>query len=161
MPSTGPAPSTASILWAYVIMPEHVHLLIWPTAEDYDISDILSSIKQSVAKRAVPFVRSSASALLSRMEDRQPNGEVHNRFWQPGGGYDRNLTESETVEHEMNYIHNNPVKRGLCSRPEDWHWSSAADYSGAMVGPLTLDRESLPRLSASVRARQERLRPPS
>src|SRR6476469_2848602 len=37
-------------LWAYVIMPEHVHLLIWPTTEDYDISNILSAIKQSVAK---------------------------------------------------------------------------------------------------------------
>jgi putative transposase len=137
-------------LWAYVIMPEHVHLLIWPTTEDYDISNILSAIKQSVAKRAVPFVRSSEPAFLSRMVDCQPNGAIHHRFWQPGGGYDRNLTEAETVEHEMNYIHNNPVKRGLCSRPEDWFWSSAADYAGVRVGPIRIDRESLPRLSGGV-----------
>ena len=141
-------------LWAYVIMPEHVHLLIWPTGQEYDISDILSSIKQSVAKRAVPFVRSSGAVFLRRMEDRQPSGEVHYRFWQPGGGYDRNLTEPETVEHEMNYIHNNPVSRGLCSRPEDWHWSSAADYAGVRLGPLRIDRESLPRLSEAVRNRR-------
>jgi REP element-mobilizing transposase RayT len=36
-------------VWAYVIMPEHAHLLIWPNDVNYDISDILSSIKQSVA----------------------------------------------------------------------------------------------------------------
>jgi REP-associated tyrosine transposase len=38
-------------VWAYVIMPEHVHLLIWPAAPDYDIGEILNSIKQSVSKR--------------------------------------------------------------------------------------------------------------
>jgi putative transposase len=40
-------------VWAYVMMPEHVHLLIWPGAEVYSISAILLSIKQSVARRAV------------------------------------------------------------------------------------------------------------
>ena len=78
------------------------------------------------------------------MEDRQPNGKVHHRFWQRGGGYDRNLFEPATVYTEIEYIHNNPVRRGLCAKPEDWYWSSAADYAGVRVGPLTLDRQSLP-----------------
>ena len=38
-------------VWAYVTMPEHVHLLIWPTIPDYNISEILNSIKQSVSNR--------------------------------------------------------------------------------------------------------------
>ena len=38
-------------IWAYVIMPEHAHLLVWPTEPTSDISDILNSIKQSVANR--------------------------------------------------------------------------------------------------------------
>jgi putative transposase len=42
--------------WAYVIMPEHAHLLIWPTDPEYDVSQILSTIKQSVAKRALIYV---------------------------------------------------------------------------------------------------------
>src|SRR5947207_1810189 len=66
--------------WAYVIMPEHAHLLIWPTQPEYDISDILNSIKQSVTKRALIFVRRQAPGFLSQMEDRQPNGDVHYRF---------------------------------------------------------------------------------
>jgi len=84
-------------VWAYVIMPEHAHLLLWPTQPEYDISEILKSIKQSVAKRAVIFVRREAPQFLVRMEDRQPSGEVHYRFWQRGGGYDRNVFEPMTV----------------------------------------------------------------
>src|SRR6266700_5802315 len=60
-------------VWAYVIMPEHAHLLLWPTEFNYDISDILNSIKQSVSKRALSYVLQNAPAFIPRMEDRQPN----------------------------------------------------------------------------------------
>jgi putative transposase len=125
-------------------MPEHAHLLIWPTREPYDISDILNSIKQSVAKKALIYVRRNAPSFLVHMEDRQPNGKRHYRFWQRGGGYDLNLVEPAIVYRQMEYFHANPVRRGLCARPEDWLWSSAADYAEIRIGPLTLDRESLP-----------------
>jgi putative transposase len=131
-------------IWAYVIMPEHAHLLVWPTELVYDISDVLNSIKQSVSKRALAFVRREASEFLSRMEDRQPNGKTHYRFWQRGGGYDRNLYEPDAVYQEIAYMHNNPVRRGLCEKPEDWFWSSAADLTEVRAGPLRVDRESLP-----------------
>jgi len=136
-------------LWAYVIMSEHAHLLIWPTELEYDISALLNSLKQSVAKRALLYVRREAPNFLPRMEDRQPNGDVHYRFWQRGGGYDRNVVEPTTVYQQIDYIHNNPVRRGLCDKPEDWHWSSAADYAGVGAGPLRLDRESLPVMLSS------------
>jgi putative transposase len=128
-------------------MPEHAHLLIWPLAGNYSISEILSSIKQSVAKKAIPFVRRSAPAFLSRMKDCQPNGDLHYRFWQRGGGYDRNIIEPEAAHQQIQYIHNNPVRRGLCDKPESWLWSSAADYTGVRAGPLTIDRQSLPTLN--------------
>ena len=138
-------------VWAYAIMPEHVHLLIWPTEPVYDISDILISIKQSVTKRALPYVRRQAPVFLRWMEERRPSGVIHYRFWQPGGGYDRNIVEPGTAYRQIEYIHNNPVRRGLCQKPEDWLWSSAADYAGVRVGPLRLDRESLPRPSGPER----------
>jgi putative transposase len=83
-------------LWAYVIMPEHVHLLLWPTSAEYSMSAVLTTLKQSVSKRALLYVRESAPAFLSQMRDKQPNGKVHFRFWQRGGGYDRNLTEPKS-----------------------------------------------------------------
>jgi putative transposase len=134
-------------VWAYVAMPEHAHLLIWPTRQDYDISSILHSIKHSVIKRALTFVQREAPSFLAKMEDRQPNGEVHYRFWQRGGGYDRNIFEPATAYQQIDYLHANPVRRGLCKKAEDWTWSSAADYAGLRHGPLKLDRESLPLLA--------------
>ena len=131
-------------VWAYVIMAERVHLFDWPTDAAYDVGDILNSIKRSVAKRALAFVRSKARVLPARMGDRQPSGETHYRFWQRGGGYDRNIVEETTLYRLIEYLHANPVRRGLCVRPEDWRWSSAADYAGVRVGPLRLDRDSLP-----------------
>ena len=131
-------------LWAYVIMPEHAHLLIVPTREIYNISEILSTIKQSVAKRAVAFVRSSAPGFLSQMADCQPNGAVSFRFWQRGGGYDRNLWSPADVWEKIDYMHNNPVKRKLCASADEWMWSSAADYLGLRQGPLRIDFDSVP-----------------
>ena len=105
---------------------------------------MLNSIKQSVAKRALRFVNRHAPEFLPRMEDRRPNGAVHYRFWQRGGGYDRNVFEPATAFEQIVSMHNNPVRRGLCAKPEDWLWSEAADYAGVRVGPIRLDRESLP-----------------
>jgi hypothetical protein len=83
------------------------------------------------------------------MEDRQPNGKKHYRFWQRDGGYDRNVVEPDTAFQETEYIHNNPVRRGLSAKPEDWIWSSAADFAGVRAGPLRIDRESLPVIVSS------------
>lgn len=132
-------------LWAYVLMPEHVHLLVWPARDRYSISQFLTTLKQPVSKRALLFVRSNAPGFLRQMEDRQPNGTLHHRFWQRGGGYDRNLTEPETIWAEIEYLHANPVRRGLCEHATDWPWSSASEYALPGSGPLSLDLSSFPR----------------
>nr|WP_240907023.1 transposase [Paludisphaera rhizosphaerae] len=131
-------------LWAYVLMPEHVHLLIYPITTEYSIGAVLTSLKQPVAKRALLFVRQNAPDFLPRMLDRQPNGKESHRFWQRGGGYDRNAWEPRSVWEMIDYIHANPVRRGLCDRPEDWEWSSASGYMGSESPRLRLDLSSLP-----------------
>ena len=132
-------------LWSYVIMPEHVHLLFWPTTAKYSISAILTTLKQSVAKRAKRFVEKHAPEFLTRMEDRQPNGRIRYRFWQRGGGFDSNLTEPKAVWETVDYIHANPVRRELCIRPVDWTWSSAVEMESPGTGVLPLDLDSFPR----------------
>lgn len=131
-------------LWAYVIMPEHVHLLIYPPADEYSISAVLTTVKQSVAKRAVLFVRKNAPEFASRMADEQSNGRRVLRFWQRGGGYDRNLDSPKYIWETIDYIHANPVRRGLADSPCGWEWSSARSHDNAATGPLTLDLDSLP-----------------
>jgi len=133
-------------LWAYVIMPEHAHLILLPTTPTYDISDILGTIKLSVTRKALTHVKSHAPEFLERMKDQQPNGDCAHRFWRRGGGYDRNLTSTDEIWEKIYYLHNNPIKRNLCSTPVDWPWSSAPDYAGARTAPLALNLESLPKL---------------
>ena len=123
-------------LWAYVIMPEHVHLLIFPREDVYSIADILLDIKRPVARQALRYVREHAPGFLDRMKDEQPNGSVRHRFWQRGGGYDRNLARTQIVHDTLAYIHANPVRRGLVESPVAWRWSSAGFYQGEQDVPL-------------------------
>jgi putative transposase len=131
-------------LWAYVIMPEHVHLVFWPTTPDYSVSSILTTLKQSAAKRALRYVKRQAPDFLALMEDRRVDGAIVHRFWQRGGGYDRNLIEPVTVLNQIDYLDRNPLRRGLCERMTDWLWSSAAEREHPGTGLLRLDRASVP-----------------
>jgi putative transposase len=126
-------------LYAYVLMPEHVHLLIRPREMEYEIAAILKSIKQAVARRAVNHLRESAPEFLQQIAITWPNGRVEHRFWQQGGGYDRNITEPKTLGLTIEYIHNNPVRRVLVAAPTDWEWSSARWYAGYREGTLPID----------------------
>jgi putative transposase len=126
-------------LWAYVIMPEHVHVIVYPREAIYQVRLIRTALKVPVQRKALAFLRRRAPAFLERLRDEQPNGEVHYRFWQRGGGYDRNVTGLETLRTMIEYIHNNPVRRGLVERPTDWPWSSARFYEGIQDVPVRMD----------------------
>jgi putative transposase len=78
------------------------------------------------------------------MRDEQPNGTVSYRFWQRGGGYDENLFNDDKVWDKIDYIHANPVRRGLCIHPADWEWSSFRAYECRADRPLRIDFESIP-----------------
>lgn len=131
-------------LWAYVFMPEHAHLLICPRLPAYNISKILATIKQSVSRRAVTYLKNTHPERLVCMLDEQPNGKRHYRFWQRGGGFDRNIYQVTALLAEIDYLHANPVRRNLCAKPSDWKWSSAADHEMLREGPLAVDLSSLP-----------------
>lgn len=129
-------------LWSYVFMPEHVHLLIWARKESYSISEILLSIKQSVSRRALIYLRNNNLNGLRLLA----TGQKHTpyRFWLDGGGYDRNITRGSTLIDVVRYIHNNPIRRGLVSRSEDWSWSSAREWNGLGTGVISVDTDSFP-----------------
>lgn len=126
-------------LWAYVIMPEHVHVLMLPLGL-YEMSVILQSIKQSVSRRAIAHLRKHAPAWLEKnlRAGDDARGPVYH-FWQPGGGYDRNVTNAATAWASVAYIHRNPVKRGLADCETDWAWSSARWYAGSEGVLLKMD----------------------
>jgi putative transposase len=126
-------------LWAYVIMPEHVHVVVWPRNPVYEIRLIRTALKVPVQRKALAFLRREAPGFLDRLRDEQPNGELHYRFWLRGGGYDRNITDSKTLRTMIEYIHQNPVSRGLATEATDWPWSSARFYASRSDAMLAMD----------------------
>ena len=127
------------LLWAYVIMPEHVHVIVSPQAENYEVRLIRTALKVPVQRQALKCLRRRAPKFLDRLEDVQPNGEVHYRFWQRGGGYDRNIVEPGTLGQMIEYIHQNPVRRGLAEKATAWVWSSARFCAGMVPVPTRVD----------------------
>jgi len=91
-------------LSAYVVMSNHVHVLIWPRAY---LSKITKSIKGYTAREC--------NKLLSR------TGE---NFWQDES-FDHSVRNENEFWRIKRYIELNPVKAGLVTRPEEWAWSSA------------------------------------
>lgn len=112
-------------LWAWVVMANHVHLLLRP-ARGADVPGILWCLKRSIASEVVGRWRELDAPVLRRITDK--NGRA--RFWDPGGGYDHNVISAERRRQKVLYIHENPVRKGICTEPTDYPWSSARSYAG-------------------------------
>lgn len=131
-------------LAAFVYMPEHVHLLVMATSLDARISDLLFGIKRPFSYRVKQNLVRHKDSLVNQLTDHQRPGKTTFRFWQEGPGYDRNIRSESALRSSIDYIHNNPVRRGLADTTTDYRWSSAKWY--ATDGKIT--DSLLPPLSA-------------
>jgi len=120
---------------AWVVMPEHVHMVLFPEPADA-LSPFLSSLKRSFSAEILRRWRELEASILPKLRDR--NGDIH--FWQLGGGYDRNVVGAELLE-KVRYCHSNPITRGLAARSIDYRWSSARAYESldALGPPIMFD----------------------
>ena len=116
-------------LVAFVYMPEHVHLIVYPSTDTCEIQKLLKAIERPFSFRIKRLLVESHSRLLAKLTVRQRPGAMTFRFWQEGPGYDRNLTEVTTALAAIDYVHLNPVRRGLVTQASDWRWSSASWYA--------------------------------
>ena len=106
----------ALCVYGYVVMPEHVHLLV-SEPEHGLLADAIHHLKLSFAKRLGAGV-----------------------FWQKRY-YDRNVRDGHEFQEKLRYLHRNPVKRGLCARPQDWKWSSFRHYALREKGVVEIESE--------------------
>ena len=121
-------------LIAWVVMPEHVHLLVIPAA-DGTVSEVLRAIKEPFARSVLTRWRELDAPILSRLVD----SRGATRFWLRGGGYDRNIVSDSELIEKIGYIHANPVRRGLVENETAWPWSSARWYCSDRTGPVQID----------------------
>jgi putative transposase len=127
-------------LLAWVIMPEHVHLLIWPKLPEHPISKVTWRLKRDFSRRIITRWRNLNAPILTNITD----ADGRTRFWQPGGGYDRNIVSDDELREKIDYIHANLVRRGLVDSPTDYPWSSARWYAGDRDDTLRIDPVTKP-----------------
>ncbi|HEY1577510.1 MAG TPA: transposase [Terracidiphilus sp.] len=102
------------VVVGYVVMPEHVHLLVnEPKIGTLDRA--IQALKLSVTKRT----------------------RIH-PFWQTRY-YDFNVWNPEKTTEKLRYIHRNPIMRGLVAKPEDWPWSSFSHYATGIEGVVEIE----------------------
>jgi putative transposase len=120
-------------LLAWVLMPEHVHLIVFPESAP-DLRRFTHSLKQPVAQAVLRRWKQLHAPILPRIA--YPGGY---RFWQTGGGFDRNMFEPEVIWRTIDYMHHNPVRSGLVAAALDYPWSSARWYAGRPDAQLECD----------------------
>jgi putative transposase len=101
-------------VFGYVVMPEHVHLLV-------------SEPRRGMLDRAIQSLKTSVSKQCTQRP-----------FWLKRY-YDFNVHSEEKRIEKLRYIHRNPVTRGLVSRPEDWKWSSFRHYQTGEAGTVEIE----------------------
>jgi putative transposase len=125
-------------LWAYVIMPDHVHLIVSPRKRGQDVALFQGAVKERVGRQAVQWLVKHAPQWIPKITV-QEGSLTRRRFWQPGGGYDRNIIQVESLLEMIRYVHANPVRRDLVARDVEWEHSSARWYAGARPVPIEMD----------------------
>ncbi len=103
-------------LWAAVVMPDHVHLLLTPKEKAeggyFSLTEILHSLKS--------FTGNKINNVLNRQ----------GTLWQEDF-FNRIVRDEKEFLEKWNYIRNNPVKKELCQRPEEW--DAFYEYQGPLV----------------------------
>ena len=111
----------AMSIYGYVVMPEHVHLLV-DEPHHATLADAIHFLKLSFAKR----LRSRKHATES------------SSFWQKRY-YDRNVRDAQEFTVKLRYLHRNPVERGLVKEPAEWKWSSYRHYALREIGTVEIE----------------------
>ena len=128
----------------YVLMPEHFHILIWPCGPA-NPSQIVQSLKERTAIFILRNLRENqhppwCRKMLARLTlPRTVRLHGPYRVWQRRF-YDLNVWSEKKRLEKLTYMHNNPVKRGLVSSPDQWPWSSFRFYYLEDSSILPMDR---------------------
>ncbi len=110
-------------LCGYCFMPDHIHAIVFPE-ETTTISNVMKSFK------------------LATFQSLKRSGDRPTAFWQ-SRFYDHALRSRQEYDDALDYMHMNPVRRGLVSEPREWRWSSAR-WIAERVGPMEIDFLRLP-----------------
>ena len=118
-------------LYGYVIMPNHIHLL-WNKQTDWLDKNVQQHFSKYTAQH-FKWDMQNHGETLSIYKSTQSDRDY--QFWERRP-YKSTMYNRQVFEQKLDYIHNNPVRKGLCDLPEDYQYSSAGFYILNTVNPL-------------------------
>jgi len=122
------------VVVGYVVMPEHVHLLL-SEPERGNPSVVVQALKQRLARALLRNLRSNADL---RRDTLWSTVVEEGHIWQRRFYDFVVFTEKKRIE-KLRYMHRNPVKRGLVLDPQQWPWSSYRHYADGEHGPVLVN----------------------
>ena len=121
------------VVVGYVVMPEHVHLLL-SEPERADPGVVIQVLKQRFARAVLRQLRSRAT----EQECQWTHSSAETHIWQARFYDFVAYTKIKRME-KLHYMHQNPVERGLVLEPELWRWSSFRHYAWDERGPVLVN----------------------
>jgi putative transposase len=116
------------VLFGYVIMENHLHLI----ASADDLGKEIGDLKSFTARRVIDFLGSRGDQGALRQLDLFRARHKHDRdyqLWQEGS-HPEVILDDGMMWQKLEYIHNNPLRRGYVEESTHWRYSSARNYAG-------------------------------
>ncbi len=124
-------------VFAYVVMHNHVHLIV----EGKELSAHIRKFKSFTARKIIDLLKSRGrTRLLNKLKHLKHDHHKDSEYqvWQEGF-HPKQISSINMMNQKMEYIHYNPVKAGFVDLPEHWRMSSARDYQ-RYEGVIAIDR---------------------
>ena len=115
-------------VYAYVLMENHLHLL----ASAENLSREMANFKSFTARQSIDYYKEMGMQfVLGQLAFHKLPHKSDRSYqcWQEGS-HPQRIIDEKMMEQKINYIHENPVRRGFVDEPEHWRYSSARDYAG-------------------------------
>ena len=127
-------------LLGYVIMPEHIHLIIWPYGTA-TVSDIMRDYKTFTSKRIIrqAKVENIADWVAAFGQAGRETKRSDNKVWQDSY-WDENVYTERFLRKKLNYIHRNPLRSGLTEQLANYSYSSFQNYEFDQEWLIEIDR---------------------
>lgn len=112
-------------IWGYVMMPDHIHMVISFADNEEKIIEFVRDFKKFISKKVIEILKPEDKKAFLLDSPKKKNHRY--QIWQKDF-YDFNIFNEDVLREKLNYVHYNPVKRGLVANPGNYIYSSYCDY---------------------------------
>jgi putative transposase len=115
-------------LYAYVLMENHLHCIV----QSDNLKEVIRTFKSYTARIIIDhFIEHTNTDMLKKFKQNKLSHKKESDYqvWQEGS-HPEEIASDEMMQQKIEYIHNNPVRRGYIEEPSHWRYSSAQNYEG-------------------------------